>query len=76
VLAANARTLAGPGFKLGIWNRLFSGISSPEAGGLTLVGDEPHFEGDVNGVRVWRFADGDAVGIYFGSHRGLVGRFG
>ena len=50
---------------MGIWNRLFSGVSSPEAGWLTLAGDEPHFEGDVNGVRVWRFADGDAVGIYF-----------
>jgi hypothetical protein len=50
---------------LGIWDRLVSRDSSPNAEWLTLPADQVRFEGSVGGVRVWRFADGDAVGLYF-----------
>jgi len=50
---------------LGIWDRMFSGGPSPEAAWLSLDGDEARFEGNVDGVRIWRLADGDAAAVYF-----------
>ena len=50
---------------MGIWDGLLSREPLPEAGLVTLCGNRAHFEGNVNGVRIYRFRDGDAVGIYF-----------
>ena len=35
------------------------------ANGSILVGDDIAFEQDTGEVRVWRFSDGDALGVYF-----------
>lgn len=42
----------------------FSSHSTPTADWVTLGGDDLSYEGDSSGHRVWRFADGDAVGIF------------
>jgi hypothetical protein len=38
--------------------------STPTADWVSLGGDDLSYEGDGSGHRVWRFADGDAVGIF------------
>lgn len=53
------------GARLGIWERLSAKDPSPEAEWVTLAGDQARFERIVDGVRVWRFPDGDALGVYF-----------
>jgi hypothetical protein len=56
------------GRTLRIWDRLLSREPLPEAGWVTLSGSQAHFVRNVDGVdgvRIWRFTDGDAVGIYF-----------
>ena len=50
---------------MGLWDRMFSRQGSPEADWISVAGDEVSFERQADGVRVWRLADGDALGIYF-----------
>lgn len=42
----------------------FRSGSTPTADWVSLGGDALSYEGDSSGHRVWRFADGDAVGIF------------
>jgi hypothetical protein len=42
-----------------------AGRTSPRRDWINLVGDEIAFECDTGDVRVWRFSDGDGVGVYF-----------
>jgi hypothetical protein len=50
---------------LGFLDRLVFSRTSPRPDWITLVSDEILFERDIGDLRVWRFSDGDAVGIYF-----------
>ena len=50
---------------MGIWERLFAKDPSPEAEWVTVDGHQARFERIVDGVRIWRFPDGDALGVYF-----------
>lgn len=42
----------------------FRSRSTPTADWVSLCGDDLSYEGDRSGHRVWRFTDGDAVGIF------------
>jgi hypothetical protein len=50
---------------LGFWERFGLGLGAPQRDWISIVGDEVVFERDTGANRVWRFADGDAVGVYF-----------
>jgi hypothetical protein len=49
---------------LSFWKWL-SSRPTPSAEWVSLVGEDLSYEGDSGGHRVWRFTDGDAVGIFF-----------
>jgi hypothetical protein len=45
--------------------RFAFGRTAPKRDWVNLVGDDIAFERDTGEVRVWRFSDGDALGVYF-----------
>src|SRR5262245_20464716 len=45
--------------------RFAFGRTPPKREWINLVGDDIAFERDTGEVRVWRFSDGDALGVYF-----------
>ena len=49
----------------GIFGTVFFGRTPPKRDWVNLVGDDIAFERDAGEVRVWRFSDGDALGVYF-----------
>ena len=50
---------------MGFWERLGLGSERPQRDWVSLADGDASFESDTGSVRVWRFPDGDAVGIYF-----------
>jgi len=50
---------------LGFWKGFGFGLGAPQRDWISIVGDQVAIERDTGANCVWRFADGDAVGVYF-----------